>query len=400
MLKRILVSIAYCGLFLNLTAQEAEKTSLEIWVQAMTDAGYNFNQVNPDYFDVMRPTQLPSYANQYGADGNVYFGVRQSALSLKSYTTTKYGDLMIRFAFDLFGVGPDAGRTAFHMLYAYAEMGMFGIGHNWSLFSDFDGFPAIVEYWGPSGMSLCKNVQIRFIPLQGRDRLAFALERPGASADQGVYRDRIELSDVAPKFSLPDFTCEYRMTRDWGYAELAGVVRKIGWVDLGNEPYDLSGSAVGWGLNLSTNLRLTSRDLFIGQTVIGEGIQNLMNDAPTDIGIQNDFGNPDAPIKGVALPLFGFSLYLNHRWNDSFTSALGYSEISTRNSDGQSADAFRRGRYASANLLYYPLTNVTAAIEWQWINRENYADGWKEYATKIQVSFRYTFQYLFQKGGS
>jgi hypothetical protein len=244
-------------------------------------------------------------------------------------------------------------------------------------------------------MSLCKNVQVRFIPVKGKNRLAFALERPGASADEGIYRDRIELGDVAPRFSLPDITGEFRITRNWGYAELAGVVRKIEWVDQGNEPYDLSGKAIGYGLSLSSNLKLGAKDVFIGQAIIGQGIQNLMNDAPTDIGIQNDFSNTNAPVKGVALPLFSFVTYLNHKWNEKFSSAIGYSAIYTENSDGQQTDAFRNGKYASANLLYYPLPNMTAGVELQWINRQNYSDGWKTSATKIQFSFRYNFKQQF-----
>jgi len=391
-MKKLILTLAASLIFIYLHAQDEKKTVFQISGQVMTDIGYNFNQVNPDYFDVMRPTQLPSYKNEYGTDGNVYFGVRQSMLDFKSFTPTKYGELTTRFTFDLFGVGTDAGRTTFHMLYAYAELGMLGVGHTWSLFCDFDGFPNMVEYWGPVGMSLCKNVQVRFIPLKGANRLAFALERPGASADQGVYRDRIELSDVKPKFNLPDLSGEFRISRDWGYAELAGLVRKIEWVDQGNEPFDLSGKAFGWGFNLSTNLKLGKKDVFIGQAIAGQGIQNYMNDAPTDIGIQNDFGNTNAPIKGVALPLFSFETYLNHRFNEKFTSMLGYSAIYTDNTDGQSADAFRQGRYASTNLLYYPVPNMMAGIELQWINRENYNDGWKTSATKIQFSFRYSFK--------
>ncbi|MBK6964308.1 MAG: hypothetical protein IPH20_10290 [Bacteroidales bacterium] len=89
----------------------------------------------------------------------------------------------------------------------------------------------MVEYWGPVGMSLCKNVQIRFIPIQGRDRLAIALERPGASADQGIYRDRIELADVKPKFNLPDISAEFRITRDWGMLNWPACCEKSnGWI--------------------------------------------------------------------------------------------------------------------------------------------------------------------------
>ncbi len=102
------------------------------------------------------------------------------------FTQTRYSELITRFAFDLYGAGSDAGTTAFHMIYAYAKPGMLGVGHNRSLFCDSDGFPNMFEYWGPVGMSLCKNVQKRFIPIQGRDRLAIAPERPGASANQGI----------------------------------------------------------------------------------------------------------------------------------------------------------------------------------------------------------------------
>jgi len=179
-------------------------------------------QINPDYFDVMRPTQLPAYKNEYGSDGNVFFGVRQSLFRVQSFTPTKYGELIIHFAFDLFGSGQNAGETTFHLIYAYAELGMFGAGRNWSLFSDADGFPNMLEYWGPVGLSLCKNVQLRFIPLKGDDYLAFSLEQPGASADEGVYSDRIELSDVKPRFNLPDFAAEYRMTRHWGKNRMGG----------------------------------------------------------------------------------------------------------------------------------------------------------------------------------
>ncbi len=363
----------------------------------MTDTGYNFNQINPDYYDVLRPTQLPSHKNEFGTDGNVFFGVRQSMLGLNTSTPTPYGELTTRFSFDLFGVGVDAGQTTFHLLYAYAELGMLGFGHNWGLFCDFDGFPNSIEYWGPSGMSLCKNVQLRFIPLNGRNRLAIALERPGASADQGVYRDRIELSDVKPKFDMPDLTAEFRVTRDWGYAELAGAVRKIEWVDQGELPDDYSGKVYGWGFNLSSNLKLSKKSLFIGQTVVGKGIQNFMNDAPTDIGIENDPGNAKAPIKGVALPLYGYTAYLNHQWNEKFSSIIGYSAIKIDNSNAQSPDAFRHGRYASTNLLYKPFSNFTSGIELQWINRENYKDGWTTSATKIQISFRYFFSQQIKK---
>ena len=394
-MKKIIAAFI-CVLFLfNASGQEKSKTKYDFYGQIMTDAGYNTGQVHPDYFDVMRPTQLPAWENQYGTDGNLSFGVRQSRLGFKSYIPTKMGELQTRFEFDLFGLGKNAGQTAFHLLYAYAEIGMFGAGHHWSLFSDIDGFPNTLEYWGPVGMSLCKNVQFRFIPIQGNTRLAIALERPGASADEGIYADRIELDDVKPHFNLPDLTAEFRETRDWGYVELAGVLRKIEWIDLGTDQYDLSGKAIGWGFNLSTNLKLSEKDLFRAQAVFGQGIENLMNDAPTDIGIQNNFNDPVKPVKGVALPVSGFTVYIDHRWNKKLSSSAGISAVEIQNSDAQSVNAFRSGKYASVNLLYTPIPNLLAGTEIIWINRHNFNDGWSSSSTKIQISLKYSFSNSF-----
>ena len=87
------------------------------------------------------------------------------------------------------------------------------------------------------------------MPIQGDTRLTFALERPGASADQGEYADRIELSNVKPRFRLPDFSAEYRYGQKWGYVELAGILRSIAWEDMNNNPtYDLSGQQSWLGI--------------------------------------------------------------------------------------------------------------------------------------------------------
>jgi hypothetical protein len=181
------------------------------------------------------------------------------------------------------------------------------------------------------------------------------------------------------------------MTRKWGHAELAGIIRSIAWEDQGTDSIDLSGNAIGWGFNLSTKLKLGRKDVFKSQLITGKAIQSMMNDAPTDIGIKNDFGNPTAPVKGVPLPLISFSAYVDHYWSEKFSSAFGYSAIFTGNTDGQEDDAFRQGHYSSVNLLYYPIENLTAGAELQWIRRVNYNDGWESDAIKIQLSLRYSF---------
>jgi hypothetical protein len=231
------------------------------------------------------------------------------------------------------------------------------------------------------------------MPIKGDSRVTIAIERPGASADQGIYSDRIELQDVKPHFTMPDISGEARLARKWGYVEAAGIVRRIAWEDMGEDAYDLTGHTWGWGVNFSSNLKVGKQDLVKLQLVYGEGIQNYMNDAPEDIGIKNQPGNTQAPVKGVALPLLGIVAFYDHYWNEKFSSTFGYSLLDIDNSDGQADNAFNRGQYAVTNLLYYPVKDVMMGGEFQWGYRENFRDGWTVPDYRLQFSFKYNFSF-------
>jgi hypothetical protein len=384
----LLIMVAATGMAQETTEQKA----LEIYGFIMMDAGYNANQIHPDWYDVVRPTKLPSYEGEFGTNGNTYFSVRQTRFGTKGYLQTPLGELKTIFEFELFGTGVDAGQTTIRLRHAYAELGHFGVGQYWSPFMDIDVFPNTVEYWGPPGMAFFRNIQIRYMPIMGDTRLTFALERPGASADQGVYSGRIELEDVNSHFPLPDVSAEYRHAFGFGYVELAGILRYMAWKDMNDDEIDLSGHAVGWGLNLSSNVNITKATVGRFQVLYGQGIENYMNDAPVDVGITNDISNP-----GVALPVLGIVAFVDQKWNDKFTSSAGYSMISITNSEGQDPSAFHMGHYALANLLYYPAQNAMAGVELQYGTRENYSDGWNTSIFKVQLSFKYNFGHTFYR---
>jgi len=159
------------------------------------------------------------------------------------------------------------------------------------------------------------------------------------------------------------------------------------------DQYDLSGGTTGWGLNFSSNLKPTSKDVIRLQLVYGEGIQNYMNDAPVDIGIVRNPGNPVSPIKGVAIPILGVVAFLDHGWRDKWSTTVGYSLTDHDNAEGQNPDAYRRGHYALLNLLYTPVPNVMMGGEFQWGRRENFSDGFTSDGVKIQFSFKYNFSH-------
>jgi hypothetical protein len=374
-------------------AQEA-KPQFTIYGFAMLDAIMDLKQGNPDWWDVMRPTKLPAYRDEYGKDGRFYAGVRQSRLGVKASFPTGLGDLKTLFEFEMFGVGVDAGQTTIRLRHAFGEIGQFGAGQTWSLFMDADIFPNSFEYWGPSGMVFFRNVQIRWMPYkEGDTGFAIALERPGASADGGKYADRIELRDITARFPLPDLTAEYHLAQPWGYVELAGIVRYMRWDDKTNDNYDVSGSTIGWGLNLSSNIKI-SKDLLRLQVVYGAGIQNYMNEGPADIGAETNPGDTRTPVKGKALPLLGLVAFLEHVWSDQWSTCVGYSNVTITPTNSQTPDAFKMGQYALANLQYSPVQNFLTGLEFQYGQRVNNSDGWKVNDYRIQFGAKFTFSQM------
>ena len=304
-----------------------QSNSLNFYGFAMLDSDYNFGTINPNWFDTERPTQLPSFTGEFGPNGSMFWGVRQTRFGVKSSTQTALGELKTIFEFELFGTGVDAGQTTFRLRHAWGELGQFGAGQTWSPFMDIDVFPNSLEYWRPNGMVFFRNVQLRWTPIQGNSNVMIALERPGASADGGNYSDFIALQNIAPQFKWPDLSGHVRIARNWGYIQVGAILRKVAWVDTAGAEFNLSGSAIGWGVNTSSNIKFMKKDTGRLSVVYGKAIENYMNDAPVDIGVKNNPANPLSPIKGIPLPVLGVVSFLDHNWSDKFSTAVGYSMV-------------------------------------------------------------------------
>lgn len=396
---KLCLTLGFLSLCLCAAAQENDESgkvkTFEIYGFAMTDAGYNFNQINPNWFDALRITKLPSYKNQFAPDGTFFFGVRQTRFGVQGWIPTTAGPIHAVYEFDMFGTGPDEGQTTMRLRHAYGEWGRWLAGQTNSPFMDGDVWPNSLEYWGPTGMVFFRNVQVRYAAMTGKNEVYIALERPGASADGGTFQSREELDSVVGRLNLPDLSAHYKRSGDWGHVQLAGMLRNIRWQDMHTTGgYDISGHVVGWGLNLSTVINLGSNDVFRGSFVHGEGVENYMQDCPTDLGVV-DTQDPSKPFDGKALPVTGYLAFLDHNWNAKFSTAVGYSAVHVENTEDASPNAYKDGQYALINLLYTPVKNVMVGVEGQWGQRTNFSDGFSSQATKIQFSFKYSFSQSF-----
>ena len=368
----------------------AANPTVEIYGFGQADAIVDFKQTNPDWYDVARPSRLPSFENQYGEDGRFYLSPRQSRFGARAAS----GDVKATFEFDMFGVGADAGQTTIRLRHAWGQYKKLGAGITNTQFMDADVFPNVLDYWGPNGMIFVRLTQVFWEPMTKPDgsNVRVAIEAPGASGDAGVFADRVELQNVSGRYPSPDFTGHYRLAQKWGHVQLGGVLRYIAYDDkLPNDRFDLSGHVWGWGISASSNVKVTPSDTLRLQFVGGQGVENYFNDAPIDVGVARNPGNVVTPIVGQALQDIGLVLYLDHNWNSKWSTAAGYSRVDIDNSDLQAPSAYKSGQYASFNLLTTPAPNVMMGGEFQWTNRKNFSDGWSVNDYRMQFSFKYSF---------
>jgi hypothetical protein len=374
---------------------QSNQNSFEIYGFILTDGGYNFNSIDPNWFDVMRPTKLPKLENEFGTKGNYFISVRQTRFGVRSISQTKFGELKTQFDFDFFGFGKDVGQTTLHVVNAFGQLGKFIAGQTPSTFMDTEVFPVTLDYWGPSSRVFFLNIQLRYTPVYTqKERFAIALERPGATADGTDYSNSVDIRHVKPRLPLPNLVSHYRHEWKWGYTQVGAIAKYLEWKDMSDTSvYDLSGKDLGWGLNLSTVINAGKRVKFKLQGEYGEGFQNYTADPSPDVALATNPGNSLTPVKGKALPLWGFFSFVEIEWTKKLKSSIGYSMLTITNADLQSPDAFRKGQYGLINLRYYPVDRLMAGIEYQYGRRDNFSDSFHSACNKIQCSFRFNFSH-------
>lgn len=378
--------------------------SFEIYGFAQLDYIQDFGRVNPQWEDTLRPSRIPTDDEQFGDDGQATFSVKQSRFGVKATLPTANGDINTKFEIDMFGVGSDAGETTIRLRHAYGEWGQILAGQTNSLFMDGDIFPNTIDYWGPAGMVFLRNPQIRWTPVKGDTSFAVAVENPGNDIDSGQFREVADFPGAQGDQEYPDVTAQYRMKTGFGHVQAAGILRWIGAEVLcdtsqtdpdaldfcpnGNAEVIYDDNDFGWGVNLTSVINVLEKDAIRAGIVYGEGIASYMNDGGMDAGPDRAVGDDNVQVEAVELT--GLSLYYDHWWNDKYSSAIGYSFTEVDNTAGQTPDTFKKGQYASVNLLYYPVDNVLIGGELLWGERED-LDGANNDDTRIQISVKYNF---------
>jgi hypothetical protein len=378
----------------------AQDAGFEVYGFAQLDYIQDFNRVDPLWESSLRPSKIPTQDGQFGGDGQSIVSIKQSRFGVQAHQPIAGQDLKVKFEFDLYGTGDDAGQTTMRIRHVYGEWGPILAGQTNSTFMDGDIFPNTIEYWGPPGMVFVRNPQARYTYRSGPHVFAVALEKPNNDIDPGGIRtlEPILGFSFQADEEAPDLAAHYRYNGGWGHVQIAGLLRSLGYEAIGTDDNEPKGTETGWGINLTSNIKVWEKDVIHLGVVYGEGIASYMNDGGVDMG-PNVLPVVTPPIAGQppvlsleaeAAPLLGLTAYFDHYWNDQFSTSIGWSQTRLDNTSFQTADAFRSGQYASANLLYTPDKRILMGGELMWGQRED-KNGQHGDDFRIQFSFKYNF---------
>jgi hypothetical protein len=365
--------------------------SFEIYGHAQLDSIYDFNRVDPNWAATLRPSKIQVVDGQYGSDGQMIFSVRQSRLGARATLPVAGDAVRARVEFDFFGVGADAGQTTIRLRHAYGEWNMLLAGQTWTTFMDPDVIPVGLDYFAPNGRMATRREQIRLTPVRGDLTVAVAVERPGQDVDVGVLRevDPTIAGNIQSDQKVPDFVASVRVSRPFGHVQLAGILRRNAWETKNTPDNAPSGSTIGYGAAATSRINLAAKDRVLLSAAGGKGIAALVNDAGPDVAAEGSAGSASS----TGIPLLAGMAWYEHAWSEAVTSSLGYSIVWMDNTALQAGGAFKRGDYASVNLLVSPVKRVLLGGEALY-GRLEQKGGATGTDFRIQLSARFSFSSL------
>ena len=229
---------------------------MEINGYAQADAIYDFDQINPDWFDVERPMKLPAFPNEFGENGNFWAGVRPSPFRRQRVASDGPGRDQ-----DAVRVRP-LQRQPRRRVTRISTSGMPGASSarfswdrptpsSWTAASprsrSSTGVPAATRPCATcsSGGRRCGGRTRSSSPSSGRaPPPTTAASSPASSCRTSRNAFPLPISRSTTNGPATGATC----------SSPASSATSAGWTRCRTE-FDLTGHATGWGLNLSTNLK-------------------------------------------------------------------------------------------------------------------------------------------------
>lgn len=329
---------------------------LKIGGYVKLDMIHDFDNISsPFFFDVA------TIATDGSKRQETRFNARESRFKLDFRIPNK--DIKMFIETDFYGA-----NNSLRLRHAYVTYKGWLAGQSWSNFMDENIVPSTLDFEKPLAYALVRHAMLRYkFTLKDNMYLSLALEQPSANgqlpAQAGAYES-----------NFPDLTARYRITENWGHAQLSAYLAQVKY------RFDAGGSddLTQMGVNLSLKLNLASDTYFTGQLLYGSGMTRYRGGE--SIGLDAN-GNIES------ISEFAFTTALHHAWDEKWKSLVVYNHGELDNTAGQPSSDLSKTNYFAVNTTYNLTPSTIIGLEYLNGSREN-INGAKGGANRIQFSFK------------
>lgn len=246
--------------------------------------------------------------------------------------------------------------------HAYGQYKGFLIGQTWTTLMDLDAMPQTIDFEGPNSAVAFRVPMIRYtLNISNAFKMMTSLELPEVSMTYG--------HGLSPSYQYaPDVILVFRFQAEHGHIQAGGVFRTMAYADsIRNDQK----TVFGGGIAVSGLFKLTKKDNFMFQGVIGKGMAKYVQDV---YGVGLDAVPDDDKYNWrnmKAVRVDGFYFGYQHYWCTKLNSTLVYGFTKVHSSQIYPNQNYRLGQYASINLFWDVLPSMTVAIEYLWGQRRN-----------------------------
>ncbi len=338
-------------------------------------------------FQIMHDTNGP-FGNQFdtafipvdGTAAETKFNVNPTLFAFSTATTIPDGQLNTVISIDFNG---EVDRPEPRLRLAYGEyvnedlgLGVLA-GQTFATMADVHAVPEVVDFAVPAGSWAQRQPLLRLTKsFRGNFLLESSIETP----------QNVRYLYAEKRTRLPDAVLAGTWMLNGDYLRhfrISALAR-----DLEAEGGDgTTDSALGWAVSASGQLNLPflgKRDNLRLNVHYGDGYGTQLKGGPEE-GIF-DTANSELDLIGIG-SLFGG---IQHFWTEKFRSNLTYGHVRADNPASMPSDALDSTTYASANLIWNPLKQLTLGVEYLWGRRKN-VDGASGTSNRYLFSSRLNF---------
>jgi len=305
------------------------------------------------------------------------FTAQGSRFFFATSTPTDQGEIRSRLEFDFLGSpgGNERVSNSYNprLRVAWAEMGNWRIGQDWSTFQNTAAIPESASFLVLSdGMVFVRQAQIRYT----NGNFQASLENTDTTVTPFGGGGRIDAGDGA----MPDLVARYNLRGDGVNVAFAGIARR-----LSSEVGGIDGDAFGWGVSVQGRVSLTDTSDLRFSATAGEGVGRYIGLNAINGAVATASGDLEA------IPVYGGLIAWRQELGENRRFNVGYSYLEADNDVSLTGlGATRSVQSGYAALLTTLPGGVTIGGEVLMGNRE-LENGSSGTISRITLSTKYAF---------